>query len=697
MPSLQGGTITPGIYQPCLAGSTDCYTGNGGSSYGVNTVPGTNPASGILGYTAGPGFDNATGLGSLNINALVQGWNNVNTSFATNITLATSASTISASGSVTLTASVVATGRGGSVAPAGVVAFFLGSASGRYLNTSTIGSTCTGTGASTSCQGIATIAVAASTLSAGSNSIVAYFEGDGANDAPSTSAAQTVTVAGGAPFGNLEMAEDATTFSTSLPTSDSLSVSGWVADPVDGAPLSNVTVKIDGATVGTPTLGIARPDVASAFSNQAYLHSGYKFTYPASSLSVGSHQVTVTAVDSGGNSTTFGPLDFTVGSVSAVLVGNLEGAADVTTNSSAIPASDVLYVSGWVADSVDGAPLNNVTVTIDGNFVGKPTIGIARPDVANAFNNQTYLNSGYRLTYPASSLSIGSHQATVTAVDSSGISKTFGPVNFSVTAAAATIYGNLELAADSETYGSSIPPADNLLVGGWAADSMDGAPLNGISVKIDGVQVGRPTIGIARPDVANALNNQAYLQSGYNFTYPVSSLAAGTHQVTVTVVDSSGNTKTFGPITFTVGSTTPTLVGNLELAADATTYTSTIPQSDNLLIGGWVADSIDGAPLSNVLVRIDGTSVGSPTVGIARPDVANAFNNPAYLDSGYNLTYPASSLSVGTHQVTVTATDSSGVSKSFGPLSFSVTSSAPNVLPALSASPAPEHVESSQP
>lgn len=688
MPSLQGGLITPGMYQPCLAGSVDCFAGNGGGSYGVNTVPGTDPAAGILGYTASPGYDDATGLGSLNINALVQGWNSANATFPTNTSLTASATTISSSGTVTLTATVVATGRGGTVAPAGLVAFFVGSTSGKYLDTGTITSTCTGTGASTSCQGTAQVYVNASSLSAGSNSIVAYFEGDGANDAPSTSPAQTVTVSGGAPFGNFEIAVDATTYSTTLPKSDSLLMSGWVADAVDGSPLSNVTVRIDGTAVGAPTLGLARPDVASAFSNQSYLNSGYKLTYPASSLSVGSHQVIVTAVDSQGASTTFGPLTFKVGATTPVLLGNLEAASDSVTNTSTVPVGDTLYVSGWVADSLDGAPLSNIEVTIDGTSVGKPTAGIARPDVASAFNNQAYLNSGYKLSYPASSLSLGSHQAVVTAVDSSGVSKSFGPLTFTVTAAAPTILGNLELVGDAKNYGPSVPLSDSLLVGGWAADSFDGAPLNNISISIDGIQVGKPTVGFARPDVASAFNNQAYLNSGYNFSYPVSSLSSGTHQVTVTLVDSSGVTKTFGPVTFTVGPVTPILAGNLEMAEDATSYGSSIQQTDSLLVGGWVADSIDGAPLSNVSVSIDGVSVGKPVTGIARPDVASAFNNGSYLDSGYNLTYPVSSLSQGAHQVTVTAIDSSGVSKSFGPLNFSVTA-ATSTVSARTGLPAP--------
>ncbi len=114
------------------------------------------------------------------------------------------------------------------------------------------------------------------------------------------------------PFGDLEGAVDSVTHSTTVPQTDSLQVSGWVADATDGAPLGNVKVYIDGILIGTPTLGIARPDVAAAYNNAAYTNSGYQLLYSAATLSLGTHAVTVVAIDSGGRSTTLGPVTITV-------------------------------------------------------------------------------------------------------------------------------------------------------------------------------------------------------------------------------------------------------------------------------------------------------------------------------------------------------------------------------------------------
>ena len=78
------------------------------------------------------------------------------------------------------------------------------------------------------------------------------------------------------------------------------------------SPLSNVKVYIDGTSIGTPTLGLARPDVAAAYGKTAYTNSGYQLVYSVASLSPGTHAVTVVAIDSGGRSTTLGPLTITV-------------------------------------------------------------------------------------------------------------------------------------------------------------------------------------------------------------------------------------------------------------------------------------------------------------------------------------------------------------------------------------------------
>ena len=478
------------------------------------------------------------------------------------------------------------------------------------------------------------------------------------------------------PIGNIEGAEDSSTLSTTLPQSDTLYVGGWVVDATDGAPLSNVKVYIDGTAVGTPVLGIARPDVAAYFGNIAFTNSGYQFYYPAKTLSAGNHSVTVVAIDSGGRSTTFGPLTITV-SPAPPPFGNLEGAVDSSTWSTTVLQTDSLWVQGWVADAIDGAPLANVKLYIDGTLFGTPALGVARPDVAAALNNSAYLDSGYQFSHSAAALSLGTHALTVVAIGSGGRSATFGPLKITVVAPPpanpAPPFGSLEGAVDSSTWSTTIPQSDTLYVAGWVADAKDGAPLSNVKVYIDSTAAGTPILGIARSDVAAAYNNPAYLDSGYQFYYSAATLSVGPHLVYVVAVDSGGRSTTFGPLTIIVTApAAPPPFGNLEGAEDSSTWSNTVSQTHLLYVAGWVADAKDGAPLSNVKVYIDGTAVGTPILGIARPDVAVAYNNSAYTNSGYQFYRSASTLSLGTHAVTVIAIDSGGRSTTFGPVTITV-------------------------
>jgi len=482
------------------------------------------------------------------------------------------------------------------------------------------------------------------------------------------------------PFGHLDSAVDSVTGSSTVGQSDSVAMRGWVADQTDGAPLSNVTVYIDGTSVGAPTLGIARKDVAAA-KGPAYLDSGFQLSYSAAALSLGSHAVTAIAIDSGGRSTTFGPVDITVAATAGPApptppFGHIDLAVDSVTGSSTVGQSDSVAVKGWAADVIDGAPLSNVTVYIDGDILGTPTLGIARPDVAAA-EGVAYLKSGYLMSFSAAGLALGSHAVTVTAIDSGGRSTTFGPVAFTVAAAAGAPppFGHIDSAVDSVTGSSTVGQSDSVVVKGWVADAADGAPLSNITVSIDGTSVGTPTMGIARSDVS-AAEGAAYLHSGYELNYSAAGLSIGSHTVTVTAIDSLGLSKTFGPLAFTVAATAGAAppappFGHLDSAVDSVTGSTSVSAGGYVRIVGWVADAVDGAPVSNVTVYIDGSSVGQPAPGQARPDVAAALG-AAYYNSGYRFAAPVVALDVGSHSVTVTAIDSGGRSTTFGPLEFTV-------------------------
>ena len=127
---------------PCAQGSPDCLTGS-------------------FGYTAGGGYDQTTGLGSIDANELAVNWNmQVN---GVTVTLTASATQATLNDSITLTATVTASGVG---MPTGTVTFDSG---GKPLGSATL------TG------GSATISnVPLYLLGSGARTVAAYYSGDAA-------------------------------------------------------------------------------------------------------------------------------------------------------------------------------------------------------------------------------------------------------------------------------------------------------------------------------------------------------------------------------------------------------------------------------------------------------------------------------------------------------------------------------------
>ncbi len=174
------GNINPALYT--LAASTplafhDVVTGDNmvPCSIGTSGCPASSPFQ--FGFSAGVGYDQASGLGSVDATVLADNWPSNLPSTTT--TISPSATTVNQGDNVTFTATVTPS------TATGTVSF--------YDNGST---TALGTG--TLAEGVATFST--TTLPVGSNSVVATYGGD-ANDAGSSSSATVVTVNGtGADF-----------------------------------------------------------------------------------------------------------------------------------------------------------------------------------------------------------------------------------------------------------------------------------------------------------------------------------------------------------------------------------------------------------------------------------------------------------------------------------------------------------------
>jgi subtilase family serine protease len=165
--------------EPCAAGSTNCYV-DSGAGYGMLSLD--NATALKVSYPSTVGYDEVSGIGTLNVTNLFTNWNKAYTSTTT---LSASAATITSSQSTNITATV----KGGT--PAGfsgkapeVIGTVSFSTAGKSLGSCTLGS-----------AGTCLLAVSGASLVSGANSITATFAGSKEYPA-STSSALTVTVSG---------------------------------------------------------------------------------------------------------------------------------------------------------------------------------------------------------------------------------------------------------------------------------------------------------------------------------------------------------------------------------------------------------------------------------------------------------------------------------------------------------------------
>jgi hypothetical protein len=313
-------------------------------------------------------------------------------------------------------------------------------------------------------------------------------------------------------------------------------------------------------------------------------------------------------------------------------------------------------------------------------------LGVPKPTLEFEDNNPSYYEAGWTFTVPASSLAAGSHHTVgATAYTSLG-----APVSLAAPAQGFTVesvvfevapIGGVDETIDATTHSTTVVQSDNLYVQGWAAAVPGGFPLSKVVICLNGntaAPLGDATLGLPRPGIAAEYGNPAFANSGWEFTVPAASLPLGTQFIAAYGYYMSGNTGEYAYLGTQVINVTATPVnappfGSLGEAVDATTQSTTVAQGDNLLVQGWAADPQQGAPVSTVTILIDGTAVGNATLGLARPGVAATYHNSAYLNSGWTFTAPASGLAAGTHEVTVVAYDSLGLSNQIGTAFITVT------------------------
>jgi hypothetical protein len=424
--------------------------------------------------------------------------------------------------------------------------------------------------------------------------------------------------------------------------SGNVTVSGWALD--NSTAIASVQIAVDGSVVGTATYGSQRADVCAAFPGRPGCPNvGFVYSLNTSSLSGGSHTITVTAKNS----------NSPPGSVSTqipvtVLALPLLIYADAPASGAALSGN--VTVSGWALGGATA--ISKVQVKVDGALVGNATYGSNRGDVCAAFPGRPGCpNVGFVYSLNASSFAAGSHTLALVATDSSATPLTVTwSAPFTVTGGPPSIY------MDNPAAGSVI--SGTATVSGWAVDSAVsiGSPIASVVVKVDGNVAGSATYGSSRSDVCAIFPGRPNCPNvGFVFPLDTSTLTQGSHTITAVA------TNTDAVPASASSSATVTVLKPPSVYIDSPAAGSAV--SGTVYMGGWAINNTAaiGTPVNSVQVKVDGTVVGNAVYGNTRADVCAAFpGRPNCPNVGFTYSLNTANLSPGAHTISVVATSTDG-------------------------------------
>jgi subtilase family serine protease len=435
------GNLNPAIYGLAKNASTYASVFHDVTT-GSNKQPctaGTGCSGGFVGYTATPGYDLVTGLGSIDASVLSAALTPAPE--PTTTVVSASPSSVAVGGTTSLVATVTST--------------TVGTITGTVEFTVTEGSSNTILGVGSLLNGTATLINVSATVAdgflAGAGSITAIYSGDANFAGSSGSTSFSVTPAATA------------TVVTATPNSvvlNGTTTLGATVTPLGGT--GTVTFRVGNTTLGTATvssgiatLGGVAVSAADGFSvgsvTVTAIYSG-DANYAASTGTVG---LTVKAIPSTATTVTATPSSVTMGgsttltaSVNSGTAGTITGTVTFTVGSTTL---------GTVAVSSGTATLNNVAVTAGNGFsVGLNSITAVYGGNAN-YSSSIGSVSGVSVAAPPAAPSYSLIAASTAVTGSSAVTLTLASTNYAGTVTLATTVTSSNGTASNVTASLSSP------------------------------------------------------------------------------------------------------------------------------------------------------------------------------------------------------------------------------------------------
>ena len=345
---------------------------------------------------------------------------------------------------------------------------------------------------------------------------------------------------------------------------------------------------------------------------------GGSFSIVSSALSQATHQITATATDVAGN----------VSPASAALSITIDSA-----NPAAPSTPDLDATSDTGSSSTDNLT-SDTTPLLTGTAEAGSTVELFS-SVDGSLGTATAAAGAYSLT-PGTAMSGGTHQITATATDPAG--------NVSPASAA------LSITIDASP--PSAPSAPDLIALDDSGSSDTDNITNDASPSFTGTADAGVTVEIRSNQDATVWSGTA---TGGTYTI-ATALSENTHQVTAVAIDPAGNEASSGALQVIVDRTAPS------------------PSTPDLDAGSDTGDSSTDNLTGDDTPRFTGSGAESGSTVVLSSDVQGVLETATADGSGgYDITMTAgNALSLGDHDISVTATDLAGNEGTSGALTMTV-------------------------
>ncbi len=644
-----------------------------------NSIAGPSTLTGgQAGYLVGTGYDEVTGLGSLNVTEFLD---NFTTKLTPTVTVTPSPTSITTAQSLSVTIAV--SGGSGNPTPAGTVTL----SSGTYTSAAT-----------TLASGSASITVPAGSLSAGSDTLTATYTPNSTSSPTYNSATgtQSITVTAA----KTTPAVTVTPSATQITTAETLTVTVSVA-PTSGnpTPTGSVTLTSGSYTSAAATLASGSASITVASGSLATGADTLTATYTpdttSSSIynsSTGSGSVTVTVLQTptvtvspspstittsqsttvtitvaaaGGYGTPTGSVTLTSGSYTSAAATLASGSASITIPAGTLVTGSDTLTASYTPDSTSSPIYNSASgthaITVSATKI-TPTVTVtpssAQVTTAEAFTVTVSVSGGSGTSTATGSVTLASGSYSSAAATLSGGSAIITIPAGTLTAGANTLTASYTPDANSSTVYNSASGTGSVTV---TAKQTPTVTVTASPASITTAQTTTVTITVAAEDGYGAPTGSVTLTSG-SYTSSATTLASGSASITISAGSLAAGTDTL-TATYTPDSTSSPIYNS---ASGTQSIPVTVAKNTPTVTVSSAASVTVEESLTVTITVSGGSGNPTPTGSIILTSGSYTSASAILLDGTTSIVIPANTLTTGTDTLKASYTPDSNSSATYG-------------------------------